>query len=102
MSNSNEEQIKNITDEINNIRKSTEALKQNNTNTSDDINSSLNKLDELQNMLENKRNILITRNRMLQLSQDRNFHKQRVIYTILSLIIACILLVIIGYTTFSK
>lgn len=93
-----ENEIKNLTNKINKVNQATEALKQNTLNRQRDISDSLSQLNEQRNLLEQKRNILLTRNRMLQLSQDRNIYKQKVIYTILALIITCLILVLIGYT----
>ena len=70
--------------------------------TSQQITQNQNKLNKQIADLEQKRAVLITRNRMLQLSQDRNVYKQKVIYTLISLIIVCFVLIIIGYIGFKK
>lgn len=49
-----------------------------------------------------KRELMRTRQRMLQLSIDRNVYKRKVIYTILALILAVIVLMIAGYVTFNR
>lgn len=51
-------------------------------------------------ILKTKQNILTTRNRMLQLSQDINLYKQKVIYTLLSIIILCFIVILLGYSKY--
>ena len=52
--------------------------------------------------IEDKIKLLDTRNKMLQLSIDQNVYKKKVIYSLLSVIIALIVGMIFFYTFFSK
>jgi hypothetical protein len=52
--------------------------------------------------IKNKMQLVATRDRMLQISQERNVYKKKIIYVLLSMIIALIISVIFGYTVFSK
>ena len=52
--------------------------------------------------IQNKMQQVATKDRMLQISQERNVYKKKIIYVLLSMIIALIISVIFGYTVFSK
>jgi uncharacterized protein (DUF3084 family) len=52
--------------------------------------------------IEDKIKLLDTRNKMLQLSIEQNIYKKKVIYSLLSVIIALIVGMIFFYTFFSK
>jgi len=47
--------------------------------------------------IEYKKNLLLTRDRMLELSQEKNVYKKKVIFTLLAVIIAIVLLMIVTY-----
>tara|TARA_Y100001958_G_C21177827_1_gene508291 strand:- start:487 stop:1386 length:900 start_codon:yes stop_codon:yes gene_type:complete len=44
----------------------------------------------------------MTKDRMLELSQDRNSYKQKVIYTLISIIISLLVSIVVAYTYFKK
>jgi len=52
--------------------------------------------------IEDKIKLLDTRNKMLQLSIEQNIYKKKIIYSLLSVIIALIVGMIFFYTFFSK
>lgn len=52
--------------------------------------------------IRQKKELVLTRDRMLQLSIERNVYKRKVIYSVLALILAVIVLMIAGYVTFNK
>lgn len=52
--------------------------------------------------IEDKIKLLETRNKMLQLSIEQNIYKKKVIYSLLSVIIALLVGMIFFYTFFSK
>ena len=52
--------------------------------------------------IKNNVQLVATRDRMLQLSQERNVYKKKIIYVLLSMIIALIVFVMSGYTISSK
>ena len=86
---------KKITNDITNTN--TEILTY--RNTLDTNNKLFNKYSD---DIQNKMQIVATRDRMLQLSQERNVYKKKIIYVLLSIIIALIISVIYSYNLFSK
>lgn len=58
--------------------------------------------DRLMNDISNKKNVVATRDRMLQLSQERNVYKQKVMNILISSLVAIIIMIIFSYTVFSK
>jgi hypothetical protein len=52
--------------------------------------------------IDNKMKLIDTRNRMLQLSMERNLYKKKVIYTLFSCIIAVLILMLLVYSYFNK
>ena len=52
--------------------------------------------------IEDKMRLLETRDKMLQLSIDRNLYKKKVIYSLFSVILAFIILMICFYAFFNK
>jgi len=52
--------------------------------------------------IKKKMELLETRNRQLQLSMDRNIFKKKIIYTLLSLIIAIFIIILVSYVFLNK
>lgn len=52
--------------------------------------------------IRQKSDLVETRNRMLQLSQERNVYKQKIIYTLIAIIIAIVSLLLISYAFLRK
>lgn len=52
--------------------------------------------------IRKKKDLVATRDRMLQLSQERNIYKQKMIFVLLSVIIALVVMVIVIYSIFNK
>jgi predicted nucleic acid-binding Zn-ribbon protein len=52
--------------------------------------------------IKNNMQLVATRDRMLQISQERNVYKKKIIYVLLSMIIALIVFVMSGYTISGK
>ena len=52
--------------------------------------------------IQKKMQVVATRDRMLQLSQERNVYKKKVIYILFSVIIALLVALISAYTIFGK
>jgi hypothetical protein len=52
--------------------------------------------------IKNNTQLVATRDRMLQISHERNVYKKKIIYVLISMIIALTVLVISGYTIYSK
>ena len=86
---------KKITNDITNTN--TEILKYRKTlDTNNDL------FNKYSDDIQNKMQIVATRDRMLQLSQERNVYKKKIIYVLLSIIIALIIAVIYSYNLFSN
>lgn len=79
------------------IAESTEAIQV----ESDALKTSLNDSEELLNRytkdIKKKMNLIATRDRMLQLSQDRNVYKKKLIYVLFSILIAIFITIISFY-----
>jgi hypothetical protein len=58
----------------------------------------LNQLREI----EDKEKLLLTRARMLQISQDRNSYKKKIIYTFIAIIFAIFIITLVIYVLFLK
>ena len=69
-------------------------------------NSFLLEKEKIQNQIlyeiESKEKLLLTRSRMLQISQDRNSYKQKLIYTSIASAIAIFILVIVIFSIIRK
>lgn len=59
-------------------------------------------LKQVDGKVDEHKDLLNVRNRMLQLSQEKNIYKQKVIYTLISLIIGVFLVMIVGYVYFGN
>lgn len=85
-------------------------------NTQQKINEQRGELDMLEEELErkeirseqqmaeidNKLKLIETRNRMYQLSQEKNVYKKKIIMTLISLIIMTLILMMVSYTYFNR
>ena len=58
----------------------------------------LNQLKEIQD----KEDLLLTRSRMLQIAQDRNTYKKKIIYTLLAIIFGLFILILFIYVLFTR
>ena len=58
----------------------------------------LNQLKEI----EDKEKLLLTRSRMLQISQDRNAYKKKIIYSLIALIFAIFIFTLVMYVLFIR
>lgn len=52
--------------------------------------------------IKKKRQLIATRDRMLQLSQERNIYKQKIVYVLLAIIVALLIGSISVYTIFNR
>lgn len=52
--------------------------------------------------IKNKMQLVATRDRMLQLSQERNIYKKKLIFVLFTIIIALLIAIIFTYTNYSK
>jgi hypothetical protein len=77
--------------------------------TLDDIQSKNNELMEKQEIqinqlkeIQDKEKLLLTRSRMLQISQDRNAYKKKIIYSLIALIFLIFIITLVMYVYFSR
>jgi len=61
-------------------------------------NIELNQLKEI----EDKEKLLLTRSRMLQVAQERNSYKKKIIYTLLAIIFGLFILILFIYVLFTR
>jgi hypothetical protein len=54
------------------------------------------------NEIEDKEKLLLTRARMLQISQDRNAYKKKIIYTLIALIFGIFIFTLVMYVLFVR
>ena len=52
--------------------------------------------------IEDKEKLLLTRSRMLQISQDRNSYKKKIIYSLIALIFGIFILTLVMYVLFIR
>ena len=100
-------------DDLNKLRKN---MKNEQANTENEIQSTNKKLKDYLKSIENNniiynnysdniqnnRQLVATRDRMLQISQERNIYKKKIIYVLLTIIIGIIIFLISGYTLYDK
>jgi hypothetical protein len=58
-------------------------------------------IDQLKE-IEDKEKLLLTRSRMLQISQDRNSYKKKIIYSLLAVIFFIFILILATYVLYSR
>jgi hypothetical protein len=54
------------------------------------------------NSIEEKKNVINTRARMLQIAQENNVYKQKIIYTLIAFIFAVFIAILVMYVFYSK
>lgn len=97
-----EDRISKLQDQIRNTYTTAQAQSQMLGDVSDDITQKQEMATHQAMTIEQKQALMNTRNRMLELSMEKNIYKRKVIYTILALILAVIVLLVAGYVTFNK
>lgn len=97
-----EDSIGKLQSQINNTYSTTKAQQEMLKNVNDDITDKQRRAMQQELDIQNKRELINTRNRMLELSMEKNIYKRKVIYTILALILAVIVMLVAGYVTFNK
>ena len=107
------EQLKTATDKLNNFNNDLIKIQLKTTNDIENTATSIkNYRETLKNNnnlfqkysqdIQNKMQLVATRDRMLQLSQERNVYKKKVIYILFSIIITLLIIVVSIYTFFGK
>lgn len=97
-----EDSISQLQSQIHNTYSTTEVQQQMLGNVSTDITGKQERAMQQAMDIEQKISLMNTRNRMLELSIEKNIYKRKVIYTILALILAVIVMLVAGYVTFNK
>ena len=59
------------------------------------------KIDQLKE-IQDKEKLLLTRSRMLQISQDRNAYKKKIIYSLIALVFIIFILTLVMYVYFVR
>ena len=80
------------------INETSESIK----NYRDTLNDNQQLFDHYSNDIKSKMSLVATRDRMLQLSQERNVYKKKVIYVLISIVIALIIAVVASQTFYGK
>jgi len=65
------------------------------------VNKNRIQVDQLKE-IEEKEKLLLTRSRMLQISQDRNGYKKKIIYTLIAVIFLILIITIVMYVLFTR
>ena len=65
------------------------------------VNKNMIQIDQLKE-IEEKEKLLLTRSRMLQIAQDRNAYKKKIIYTLIAVIFLILILTIVMYVLFTR
>jgi tetrahydromethanopterin S-methyltransferase subunit F len=108
-----QQQYKKAVDELNDINKKLITIQrqteQDIQNTSESIrnyrrtlNNNHKLFQKYSNDIKHKMQLVATRDRMLQLSQERNMYKKKVIYVLFSIVIALLVAIISAYTVYGK
>jgi Zn-dependent oligopeptidase len=66
------------------------------------LNNNNNLFKKYSDDIKNKMQLVATRDRMLQLSQERNIYKKKLIFVLFTIIIALLIVIIFTYTNYSK
>jgi len=66
------------------------------------LNNNNNLFKKYSDDIKNKMQLVATRDRMLQLSQERNIYKKKLIFVLFTIIIALLIAIIFTYTNYSK
>ena len=66
------------------------------------LNNNNNLFKKYSDDIKNKMQLVATRDRMLQLSQERNIYKKKLIFVLFTIIIALLITIIFTYTNYSK
>lgn len=102
LSDSGREQVNTYFSQIrNNLEMQTMSLQELGTKNQE-LNEKKNiQLDQLRE-IEEKEKLLLTRSRMLQISQDRNAYKKKIIYSLIAVIFAIFIFTLVMYVLFIR
>jgi hypothetical protein len=104
-----EQMINNLNSQISALRKRLEKVNGQINTQSAELKSGEQELSERQarilaqqREIDNKKKLVESRNRMLQLSIEKNVYKKKVIYSLISAIIAVLILMLLGYSYMNR
>jgi hypothetical protein len=85
----------------NNINAQTSYLNNINLKNQDIMAKQQIQIDQLKE-IEEKEKLLLTRSRMLQIAQDRNSYKKKIIYSLLAVIFFIFIIILASYVLYSR
>jgi Fe2+ transport system protein B len=101
--------VTSVSDATNNYINAIQANLQSQSNYISNINQKNNVILDKQEIqlnqlkeIEDKEKLLLTRSRMLQIAQDRNSYKKKIIYTLLAIIFGLFILILFIYVLFTR
>jgi D-ribose pyranose/furanose isomerase RbsD len=86
-----------LTEKNKNLQAEMESLSKEISKKHNILQSNNQQFNNFKSQLNGKMNLLATRDRMLQLSQERNTYKKKIIYLLFSAIITLLILMVAGY-----
>jgi peptidoglycan hydrolase CwlO-like protein len=95
-------QTTNITAQINAINTLIASQQTEIANANSSLDTKKTQLENLNRLIEDKMKLIDTRNRMLQVVIEKNSYKKKVIYTLISVIIAIVIIMLVAYVYFNK
>ena len=102
LSDSGREQVNTYFSQIrNNLEMQTMSLQELGTKNQELNEKKQIQLDQLKE-IEEKEKLLLTRSRMLQISQDRNAYKKKIIYSLIAVIFAIFIFTLVMYVLFIR
>jgi hypothetical protein len=100
--NSATSEVNNLSKLISNVQTRTDVLKNELNQSNLSVTNKVLKLQQQKKLIEEKDELLRTRERMLQLSMDKNNYKMKMIYTYVALICFFILMIVSAYYYFNR
>jgi hypothetical protein len=88
--------------EIQNLAKLTSLAKNQISNQLGQMAKDQQQVTDYEELIRGRAHVIATRDRMLQLSQERNMYKKKIIYVLLAIIIGLLVAIIATYLTFTK
>jgi len=83
---------------IEKIKNANQNVNINNTN----LQEKKNRNNRIQKEINDRKHLILTRKRMLEISEEKNIYKQKLIYTYIAIILTLILIIIVSYYYFNK
>jgi ElaB/YqjD/DUF883 family membrane-anchored ribosome-binding protein len=97
-----QQQIEQITALIDSLKKELAVSATSANNVRNDLANKLQQLQQQEADLQQKRHIIQTRDRMLQLAMEKNAYRKKLIYILISVILAILVGLMIGYAVYRR